>query len=60
MIVRNIRRDANAEIKQLLKSKQMTEDDERRAIDMTQKLTDRFVADIDKLVTLKETELMRV
>ncbi|HXH54221.1 MAG TPA: ribosome recycling factor [Gammaproteobacteria bacterium] len=60
VVVRNIRRDANAEIKQLLKVKNITEDDERRATDVTQKLTDRFVAEIDKLVTLKETELMRV
>lgn len=60
VVVRNIRRDANAEIKQLLKVKKITEDDERRATDITQKLTDRFVAEIDKLVTLKETELMRV
>ena len=58
--VRNIRRDANAEIKQLLKVKKITEDDERRATDITQKLTDRFVVEIDKLVTNKETELMRV
>lgn len=60
VVVRNIRRDANAEIKQLLKVKKITEDDERRATDITQKLTDRFVADIDKLVAIKETELMRV
>lgn len=60
VVVRNIRRDANAEIKQLLKVKKITEDEERRASDITQKLTDRFVAEIDKLVTTKETELMRV
>ena len=60
VVVRNVRRDANAEIKQLLKVKKITEDDERRATDITQKLTDRFVAEIDKLVTFKETELMRV
>ncbi len=60
VVVRNIRRDANAEIKQLLKVKKITEDDERRATDITKKLTDRFVAEIDKLVTFKETELMRV
>ena len=60
VVVRNIRRDANAEIKQLLKVKKITEDDERRATDITQKLTDRFVAEIDKLVTSKEAELMRV
>lgn len=60
VVVRNIRRDANAEIKQLLKGKQITEDEERRAADITQKLTDRFVAEIDKLVAAKETELMHI
>ncbi len=58
--VRNIRRDANAEAKQLLKAKKITEDDERRSEESIQKLTDRFVADIDKLITVKETELMQV
>lgn len=58
--VRNIRRDANAEVKQLLKAKSITEDDERRAEEAIQKLTDRFIAEIDKLVTAKETELMQV
>jgi len=58
--VRNIRRDANGDIKQLLKSKNITEDEERRGEEIVQKLTDRFVAEIDKLVTAKETELMQV
>jgi ribosome recycling factor len=60
VVVRNIRRDANGEIKDLLKAKKITEDDERRAMDITQKLTDRFVIDIDKLVAIKEKELMHV
>lgn len=58
--VRNIRRDANAEVKQLLKAKSITEDDERRGEETIQKLTDRFVEEIDKLVTTKEAELMQV
>jgi len=58
--VRNIRRDANAEIKQLLKVKSITEDDERRGEDIIQKLTDRFINEIDKLVNAKESELMQV
>jgi len=58
--VRNIRRDANNEAKLLLKSKTITEDEERRGEDMVQKLTNRFIAEIDKMVTTKETELMQV
>ena len=60
IVVRNIRRDANAEIKQLLKAKRITEDDERRGEEGIQKLTDRFMTEIDKVVTTKEAELMRV
>ena len=58
--VRNIRRDANNHLKDLLKQKKVAEDDERRAQDDVQKLTDRFVADIDKLVAEKEKEVMTV
>lgn len=58
--VRNIRRDANNEAKQLLKAKSITEDDERKNEDIIQKLTDRFVAEIDKLVHSKEAELMQI
>ena len=58
--VRNIRRDANNEAKQLLKAKSITEDEERRGEEVIQKLTDRSVAEIDKMVTTKETELMQV
>jgi len=58
--VRNIRRDALHQVKELLKSKQITEDEERRAEDDIQKLTDRFVKDIDGVVKAKEEELMAV
>ena len=58
--VRNIRRDANEQIKKLLKDKQCSEDDERRAHDELQKLTDRFVAEIDKLMQVKEADLMAI
>lgn len=56
--VRNIRRDANTTLKDLLKNKTVSEDDERRAQDEVQKLTDRHVAEIDKMLQAKETELM--
>ncbi len=58
--VRNLRRDANQSLKDLLKKKDVSEDDERRAQDDVQKLTDRFVADIDKLIGDKEKEIMTV
>lgn len=58
--VRNIRRDANAEIKHLLKAKTITQDDERRGEEAVQKLTDRLIADIDALIMAKEVELMQV
>jgi ribosome recycling factor len=58
--VRNIRRDANEGLKKLLKDKAISEDDERRAQDDVQKLTDKFVAEIDKLTTDKEKEIMTV
>lgn len=58
--IRNIRRDAMHQIKELLKSKQITEDEERRAEDDIQKLTDRFVKDVDGVVKAKEDELMAV
>ncbi len=56
--VRNVRRDALQQVKDLLKDKQITEDDERRADDEIQKLTDRYVKDIDVIVKAKEEELM--
>jgi ribosome recycling factor len=58
--VRNLRRDANEQLKKLVKDKEISEDDERRAGDDVQKLTDKFVAEIDKLVTTKEAEIMTV
>ncbi|WP_435104709.1 ribosome recycling factor [Arhodomonas sp. AD133] len=58
--VRNIRRDANSDLKALLKEKEITEDDEKRGEDDIQKLTDRYVAEIDKLLSGKEEELMEV
>ena len=58
--VRNVRRDANAELKALLKEKKVAEDDERRAQDDVQKLTDRFIAEIDKALQVKEAELLAV
>ncbi len=58
--MRNVRRDANAHLKELLKSKEVSEDDERRGQDDIQKLTDRYIAEIDKVLQVKESELMAV
>ena len=58
--VRNVRRDANEHLKKLLKDKDVTEDDERRAQDEVQKLTNNVVAEIDRLVQAKETEILAV
>ncbi|MDO9622014.1 MAG: ribosome recycling factor, partial [Moraxellaceae bacterium] len=58
--LRNIRRDVLADIKELQKEKEISEDDERRASDEVQKITDRFVAEVDKLLAAKEAELMQV
>jgi ribosome recycling factor len=58
--VRNSRRDANEALKKLLKDKAISEDEERRAQDDVQKLTDRFVVEIDKILTTKEQEIMTV
>ena len=58
--VRNIRRDANESLKKLVKDKACSEDDERRSSEEIQKLTDKFVADIDKLVAEKEKEVLTV
>ncbi len=58
--VRNVRRDANEQLKKLLKDKVISEDDDRRAQEDIQKLTDRFVADIDKALQAKEADLMAV
>ena len=58
--VRNIRRDANTHLKELLKEKKVSEDDERRGQDDIQKLTDRYIAEVDKLLQVKEADLMAV
>lgn len=58
--VRNLRRDANEQLKKLLKDKLATEDEERRAQDDVQKLTDRTIAEIDKLVQGKEADILAV
>ena len=58
--IRNIRRDANEGLKKLVKDKECSEDDERRAQDEIQKLTDKFVAEIDKQVVDKEKEILTV
>ena len=58
--VRNLRREANEHGKKMLKDKDITEDDERRLVDDIQKLTDRTIGEIDKLVQTKETEILAV
>jgi ribosome recycling factor len=58
--VRNLRRDANHHLKEALKKKEVSENDERRAQDDVQKLTDRSIAEIDKLLQHKEAELLAV
>ncbi|MFZ6756467.1 ribosome recycling factor [Undibacterium sp. Ji50W] len=58
--IRNIRRDANETLKKMLKEKECSEDDERRSQDEVQKLTDKFVAEVDKLLADKEKEVLTV
>ena len=58
--IRNVRRDANDALKKLLKDKEISEDDERRAQDDVQKMTDKAVVEVDKLLQVKETDLMAV
>jgi ribosome recycling factor len=58
--VRNVRRDANNHLKDLLKQKKVAEDEERRAQDDIQKLTDRSISEIDKLLQQKESDLMAI
>ena len=58
--VRNIRRDANTELKSALKDKQVSEDDEKRGEDQVQKLTDQFIKEIDGLLEEKESDLMAI
>lgn len=58
--VRNIRRDANGQLKDLLKEKTISEDDERRAQDDVQKITDKYIAEIEKAFAAKERDLMEI
>ncbi len=58
--IRNLRRDANHHLKEALKNKEIAEDEERKAQDEIQKLTDKYVAEVDKLLAHKEAELMQV
>ena len=58
--IRNLRRDANTQLKDALKNKEVAEDEERRAQDDVQKLTDKYIAEVDKLLAQKEQELLQV
>jgi ribosome recycling factor len=58
--IRNIRRDANSDFKELLKEKEISEDEEHKAEDDIQKLTNRYVGEVDKVLASKETELMEI
>lgn len=58
--VRNLRREANEQLKKLLKDKAISEDEERRSQDEVQKLTDRFIVEIDRVLATKEQELMKI
>jgi ribosome recycling factor len=58
--VRNLRRDANQHLKDAVKEKLISEDDDRRAQDDVQKMTDKYIAEVDKLLAVKEQELMQI
>ena len=58
--VRNLRRDANEQAKKLAKDKDISEDDERRSLEEVQKLTDRVIAEVDRMVSAKEAEILAV
>jgi ribosome recycling factor len=58
--IRNIRRDVLSDVKDLLKEKDITEDDDRRMGEDVQKLTDKYVAEVERMLALKEAELMQV
>ena len=60
VVVRNIRRDANSDFKELQKAKDISEDDERRAEEQMQKLTDKYTEEVDKVVQVKEKDLMEI
>ena len=58
--IRNIRRDANSDFKDLLKEKEISEDQERKAQEQIQQLTDKYVGEVDKVLAVKESELMEI
>jgi ribosome recycling factor len=58
--IRNIRRDANHDLKELLKEKEISEDDDRKAQEEIQQITNRYVAEVDKVIGEKEAELMEI
>ena len=58
--IRNIRRDANNDFKELVKEKEISEDDERGALEFVQKLTDKYIKHIDEILADKEKELMEI
>jgi len=58
--IRNVRRDANGELKELAKAKTITEDEERRYSDEVQKITDKHIAEVEQVLSAKETDLMAV
>jgi ribosome recycling factor len=58
--IRNVRRDANDHLKKLLKAHEVSEDDERRALEELQKMTDRYIAEIDRVLQAKEADLLAI
>jgi ribosome recycling factor len=60
IMIRNVRRDAMTELKELEKNKNISQDEHKRALDQLQRLTDKFIADVDKIARDKEAELMEV
>lgn len=58
--IRNVRRDGNNQLKELLKTKLISEDEDKRAEEAVQKMTDRFVAEVDQLIVVKEQEIMQM
>jgi ribosome recycling factor len=58
--IRNIRRDANSTLKELLKEKEISEDDDRRGQDQVQKVTDKYIAQVDERLAAKEKDLMAI
>jgi ribosome recycling factor len=58
--IRNVRRDANEQLKKMLKAHEVSEDDERRALEELQKMTDRYIAEIDRVLQAKEADLLAI